>query len=375
MKPRPTPPLSNPRPRIGRVAALLTLCLATLLAFGGHDSNAQGQIQVNAADPALAAQGTVNLNVRITGKGFKNGAKAKWLVTGTTDPGGVSVNSTTFVSSSELSANITVADTATVSNFDIQVQNSDGRGGKGTELFAVTPSGGSCGTDVTRLSIGVYKYLDATNTTTYNLQPDLTNADGSPVPYLSGKSKGQTIDGRIQISNCTYDLTLRLNFSNRFMVYKFPNGSPLGTSVNAIGFNIDRVGSVPISDGGTDFLNYCNTGADNYGGCGVDAEGYFVRRSYGSSLDLGGNSNYGLRFNYSPFDNVNVGLGDTAFVKIYHPNANTWILRPEQVLPPAALSGTGATEGEWAAIIDRNFSPPTIVGYQKVNFRIVVSKF
>ena len=106
-------------------------------------SLAQGQVQVSAADPMAAEQGTINLNVKVTGKGFKNGAKAKWFVTGTADTGGVTVNSTTFVSSTELSANITVADAATVANFDIQVLNSDGRGGKGTELFAVTAKGNS----------------------------------------------------------------------------------------------------------------------------------------------------------------------------------------------------------------------------------------
>jgi uncharacterized delta-60 repeat protein len=116
-----------------------------LLSFDANVSNAQGPIQVAAADPASAAQGTLNLNVRVNGKGFKNGAKAKWLVTGTTDPGGVTVNSTTFVSSTELTANITVADTAVIANFDIAVENSDGRGGKGTELFAVLAKGGNAG--------------------------------------------------------------------------------------------------------------------------------------------------------------------------------------------------------------------------------------
>jgi len=106
-------------------------------------THAQGQVQVSAADPMAAEQGTINLNVKVTGKGFKNGAQAKWFVTGTTNPGGVTVNSTTFVSSSEVTANITVADTATIANFDIQVLNSDGRGGKGTELFAVTAKGAS----------------------------------------------------------------------------------------------------------------------------------------------------------------------------------------------------------------------------------------
>ena len=105
-------------------------------------ASAQGQVQVAAANPATAEQGTINLNVKVNGKGFKNGAKAKWFITGTTDTGGVTVNSTTFVSSTEVTANITIADTAVVGNFDIQVLNSDGRGGKGTELFGVTPKGG-----------------------------------------------------------------------------------------------------------------------------------------------------------------------------------------------------------------------------------------
>ena len=115
---------------LGFVIALSTLKLAP--------AHAQGQVQVTAADPMSAQQGTINLNVRVTGKGFKNGAQAKWFVTGTTNPGGVTVNSTSFVSSTELTANITVDDGATVADFDIQVLNSDGRGGKGTELFKIT---------------------------------------------------------------------------------------------------------------------------------------------------------------------------------------------------------------------------------------------
>jgi uncharacterized delta-60 repeat protein len=121
---------------------LLILCTGFLLQhLNGVMAVQAQQVQVNAADPPAAEQGTVNLNVKVTGKGFKNGAQAKWFVTGTTNPGGVTVNSTTFVSTTEVTANITVSDTAVISNFDIQVLNSDGRGGKGTELFAVTAKG------------------------------------------------------------------------------------------------------------------------------------------------------------------------------------------------------------------------------------------
>ncbi len=99
------------------------------------------QIQVNSANPSAAPQGTINLNVTISGNGFKKGAKAQWFVTGTTNPGGVTVNSTTFGGSSSLTANITVAADAVISGFDIVVANADGRTGKGTDKFAVTVKG------------------------------------------------------------------------------------------------------------------------------------------------------------------------------------------------------------------------------------------
>jgi uncharacterized delta-60 repeat protein len=107
---------------------------------------AVAQIQVTGANPNSGAQGTLNLNVQVSGNGFKKGARAQWFLTGTTNPGGVTVNSTTFNNSGLLTASITVAANATIGNFDIQVTNSDGRTGKGTELFAVKSPGnsGSC---------------------------------------------------------------------------------------------------------------------------------------------------------------------------------------------------------------------------------------
>lgn len=118
-----------------------------LMSWTGSVSLLSAQdIVVNSADPPSAAQGTLNLNVTIKGKGFKRGALAKFIVTGTTDPGGIRVNSTTFKGPTELVANIDVADNATVANFDIEVQNADGRIGKGIELFSVTAKGQTCQT-------------------------------------------------------------------------------------------------------------------------------------------------------------------------------------------------------------------------------------
>jgi hypothetical protein len=115
--------------------------IATLSFLG---SSAGAQVQVTSTNPNTAAQGTMNLNVNISGSGFKKGARAQWFVTGTTNPGGVTVNSTTFNGANTLTANITIASDASVSGFDIVVTNTDGRTGKGTDLFAVQSNGNNC---------------------------------------------------------------------------------------------------------------------------------------------------------------------------------------------------------------------------------------
>jgi len=97
-------------------------------------------IQVTSATPSAAPEGSVNLNVSISGSGFDRGAQAQFFITGTANPGGVTVNSTKFVNKQSLTANITIADSATIANFDVQV-TSGTRTGKGTEMFAVTSKG------------------------------------------------------------------------------------------------------------------------------------------------------------------------------------------------------------------------------------------
>jgi len=110
---------------------LLALIPAILIA-----SPLMGQkIRVDSADPAFTAQGTT-LNVTIRGRGFSPGAASRFLITGTADTGRVTVNSTTFISSTTLVANVTAADDAVVSLYDIDV-TANGRTGKGIEKFTV----------------------------------------------------------------------------------------------------------------------------------------------------------------------------------------------------------------------------------------------
>src|SRR5438874_398720 len=114
---------------------LLAIFLILSLKLGALPAVAQ--IQVDSLNPNAAPQGTTNLNVTISGSGFKKGAKAQWFVTGTTNPGGVTVSSTTFNGSTTLTANIAIATGAVISGYDVVVTNTDGRTGKGTDRFSV----------------------------------------------------------------------------------------------------------------------------------------------------------------------------------------------------------------------------------------------
>ena len=126
----------------GRYPALLLAILVFLCWHLAAAPAAAQDVVVNSADPPAAEQGTVNLDVVIGGSGFKKGAVAKFLVSGSeTDTGGITVNSTTFKGPGQLIANISVADTALVSKFDVAVTNSNGRRGKGIELFSVVETG------------------------------------------------------------------------------------------------------------------------------------------------------------------------------------------------------------------------------------------
>ena len=117
--------------------ALVVLALAPL-------GVADAQVKVTAATPSSTQQGTLSLDVVIAGSGFNNTAKVQFLVSGTTNPGGITVKKVAYHNSGEVVATIDVADTANIAKFDIVVMLSDGRKGKGTTLFAVQSKADAC---------------------------------------------------------------------------------------------------------------------------------------------------------------------------------------------------------------------------------------
>jgi len=123
---------------VGRVVLVLAcLALSTLVA------TAQPPVTVTAADPSTGEQETVGLIVKVKGKNFAAGARADFFKSSTSDPAGITVRSTRYVSSTEIEATIDIAAGAAVSLFDIRVTNSNGRSGKGSDLFQVVQKGGA----------------------------------------------------------------------------------------------------------------------------------------------------------------------------------------------------------------------------------------
>jgi len=92
---------------------------------------------VSAANPASARQGTVTLDVQISGSGFDDGSQASWQLNGVPYPK-IAVNGTKFLSSTSLTANITIAVDAAPVTYDIAVVTRTGKKGIGAELFTVT---------------------------------------------------------------------------------------------------------------------------------------------------------------------------------------------------------------------------------------------
>lgn len=91
---------------------------------------------VKSTDPDSATIDTT-LNVRVFGSGYDQGSRANWAYKGVVSEK-IVTNSTKFVSSTELVANITIARNANLGGHDVIVTTSAGKGGIGTELFVVT---------------------------------------------------------------------------------------------------------------------------------------------------------------------------------------------------------------------------------------------
>ncbi|HTA06458.1 MAG TPA: hypothetical protein VK774_08855, partial [Solirubrobacteraceae bacterium] len=86
---------------------------------------------VSSTSPSARVQGASNQTIAITGSHFLNGAAATFSGTG------ITVNSTTFKSSTELTANVSISASAVTGARNVTVTNTDSGTGTGTGVFNV----------------------------------------------------------------------------------------------------------------------------------------------------------------------------------------------------------------------------------------------
>jgi hypothetical protein len=89
---------------------------------------------VTQVSPGSRGQGASNQTITITGSRFESGAGLAVSFSGT----GIAVNSTSFVSTTEVTANVTIASNATTGARNVTVTNPDMSGATGSSAFTIT---------------------------------------------------------------------------------------------------------------------------------------------------------------------------------------------------------------------------------------------
>ena len=105
-----------------------------IVTFKGNSSTAFPPPTVSSVSPNSGAQGQNLPTVTISGSNFQSGATCSFGA-------GITVNSCAFISSTQLTANITIGTTATVGTRNVTVANPDSQTGTLTNGFTVTSSG------------------------------------------------------------------------------------------------------------------------------------------------------------------------------------------------------------------------------------------
>lgn len=140
-------PTSSIPPPAARAARRLLPALVLLLLAGALPALGAPPVKVTSAVPDTGEQGTLSLVVRVAGDNFGTDSQVAFYVTGTTNPGGITVRNVHWVNAKALDATLDIdAAAQTELKFDIQVRTG-GRTGKGTELFKVLEK--PTGTDTT----------------------------------------------------------------------------------------------------------------------------------------------------------------------------------------------------------------------------------
>lgn len=128
---------------LGIAAAALACAEDTVI---GPDLATVQAARVSSSDPTVTKTDpdtgfrNTTIEVRVFGSGFDQGSKAVWALDGDTAfaKTHVKTNSTKYVSSKELRANISIGSDAPIDSYDVVVLTTNGKKGIGIELFVVS---------------------------------------------------------------------------------------------------------------------------------------------------------------------------------------------------------------------------------------------
>ncbi len=337
-----------------RLGRLIVSCL--LLAGSSLALQAQ-TITVTAANPNNAPQGTVNLNVLVNGSGFKKGALAKFFISGTTDPGGIQVNSTAFVNSNQLVSNINVASNAVITKFDIVVALTDGRSGKGTQLFAVTANGSN-----SAACPSMPPMLATTNNCTMMLHGCLDTTFGG-----SGIALTNTEGGLYNVANSSDQAVTPLLQPDGKIVavgYDKNGGSTTGVDFTVVRYNSDGTLDTTFGNAGI-ARDAITTGDDQAEAGALQPDGKILVAGWGA------NESYMAIARFNPngtLDNTFGSGGNVLISFVNNPkigaNATAVVLQGDGKI---LLGGSGSGAGLWTIVrLNTNGAIDTSFGNQGV---------
>ena len=175
-------------------------------------------VSISSAAPDSASVSTT-LDVHVFGSGFANGMVAQWALSGVSDSTQVRTNSTTFVSNTEVIANITITATATVGSWDVMMM-SGSKTGVGSELGVAKQ---------------IFKVTDPTTTwmiplddAGLSLQSDHLSTDGVYSDYADNVCNITTTIFATQAASNSGDATINSGSGGkctRHFVLRYPDGT------------------------------------------------------------------------------------------------------------------------------------------------------
>jgi hypothetical protein len=177
-----------------------------------------GSVSISSVAPDSGSLSTT-IDVKVNGSGFADGMVAFWEQGGVQDSTQIKTNSTRFVSSKQLIANITITGRATSGSWDVSVY-SGGKTGIGSELGVLK---------------NAFKVSDPTATWKFPLsdaglsvRSDQQNVNGSTSDYVNGACNISTTIFATTASSSSGDAVLSMGNSNgkcsRRLRFIFPDG-------------------------------------------------------------------------------------------------------------------------------------------------------